>query len=473
MRRWVTISLAVLAVLGWFAPAFANEEMHPAGRLFYPLWDVSTTNRFTFIIVTRLPLNDNNGIRKISSTDPRWTNLNAWDDCRPRGPGSTDNNGFGNTADYNRTDLGGSTNNPTFVDDVHVEYYGKTCITGDEVIHMSCSDIDLLFLGQGTAPRKGFALVASQLKGAVDIHLVLNSGVANRRKLENSLLGHAIISDTSEGWAATYPAAAAKSTICSVCDQVDGGTLVGYEPFPSEVYLPFALADGFANNGTFTNFLSLWAPGFMPAGLAGPVNLDCRWWDGRERPFICSGSDHAVMKTLSEMSSTQFNVANFICGHTTNVSIAENDGFPRTGATSITCGAVDVEDPSHKSDNFEAGSVQVQSSTPLGWWRFNRIPQGPPPIAGFGPFDGKGLVGVVLTSAPPSGGLGIGDSTRLWHKDPCEQVTHGSLQGFGPPHLRDRTVQGNNIVFFTTHLPATQASLCGTSVSPPFTGVPH
>jgi hypothetical protein len=474
MKRWITLSLAVLGLLGWFAPAWANEEMHPAGRLFYPLWDVSTSNRFTFIIVTRLNLNDNNGIRKISTSDPRWTNSNAYDDCRPRGAGSTDNSGNGNTSDYNRSDQGGGTNSPVFVDDVHVEYYGKSCITGDETIHMSCADIDLLFLGS-SGPRKGFALVASELKGAVDVHLVLNGGVANRRKLENSLMGHAVISDIAEGWAATYPAAAAKATYCAnddLCRDVDGGTNVGYESFPQEVYLPFALADGFANAGTFTNFLSLWAPPFMPAGLAGPVNLDCRWWDGRERPFNCSGSNHAVMLTLNTMSSTQFNVANFVCGHTTNGQIAENDGFPRTGSSAIACGGPDVADPTHTSDNAEGPGISLQSSTPLGWWRFNRIPQGPSPNsnASQSVFDGKGLVGVVLTSAAPGGGgLGIGDATRLWHKDPCEQGTHGSLQSFGPMHLRDRGQSATDIVFFNTRNASNQANLCDlvTDVFPP------
>jgi hypothetical protein len=465
MKRWVTVSLALLAALGG-APAWANDEMHPGGRLFYPLWDVSTSSRVTFIIVTRLPLNEDNPITAFVSgtgfhAPTQWTNKDKFDNCRPRGIGAFDSSGTGNVTDVNRTDKGGTAGDPVFVDDVHIEYYGTSCNSANETIHMSCADIDLLFLSS-TSPRKGFQGVAAEGRGAVDIHLVVNGGGANRRKLENSLLGHAIISDLAEGWAATYPAASTKATACSVCNTVDGGTQVGYEPFPQEVYLPFAFADGFANAGNLTNLLSLWTPGFMPAGEVGRTNLDIRWWDGRERPFSASGSQHALVQTLRELSSGQFSVSNFTCGHASDPSIAENDGFPRTGSSAITCDGVDQPDPVDKSDNFETGTG-VQSSTPIGWWRFNRVPTRPAPTDSFGgSFDGKGLVGVVLTSAAPTGtSAGIADATRLWHKEACERGTDASVPSFGPPHLRDRTVADNSIVFFNTFGATTQAGLCG------------
>ncbi len=31
----------------------ANSELHPGERLFFPLWDVSTSNRLTYIILMR------------------------------------------------------------------------------------------------------------------------------------------------------------------------------------------------------------------------------------------------------------------------------------------------------------------------------------------------------------------------------------------------------------------------------------
>ena len=465
-QRWILAPLALLLTLGLLAPAWANEELHPAGRVFFPLWDVSTPNRLTFIILTRIALNDNTAIRKVSSTDPRFTVTNTFDNCRPRGDGASDNTGVGNTSNVNRTGLGGSTANPTFVDDVHIEYYGKNCQGADETIHMSCADIDLLLLS-ATSPRFGFSGVSAQGQGAVDVHLVLNGSstapaAPNRRKLENSLFGNAVISDVAEGWAATYPAAAAKSTTCFECNEVDGGTEVGYEAYPIEAYLPFSLADGFpgaAGGTSLTNLLSLWSPSFMPAGPVGPVNVQITWWDGRERPFFASRVTHALVETLSSISSTQFNVSNFTCGHTTG-SFAENDGFPRLGASSTACGATDVADPTHKSDNFEAPpSTAVQSSTPIGWWRFVRSYIGPPAISG-DPFDGQGLVGVVLSSTSPSQVNGVGDAIRTWHKDPCEIATHGSIQSLGPPHLRDRTANPFQIVFFNTFTFEDQNGIC-------------
>jgi hypothetical protein len=493
MKRFVTISLAVLGVLGLFAPAWANEEMHPGGRLFYPLWDVSTSSRVTFIIITRLALNDNNSIvGSINSTSFNTTRnfrpKNSDDNCGPKGAGGSETN-------VNRTDLGGNNDSPVFVDDVHLEYYGKNCDSGDETIHMSCADIDLLFLSS-TSPRKGFSNVASQGQGAVDVHRIVNGSLTtSQREDENALMGHAVIVDITEGWAATYPAAAAKVTECAGfadgdtgnCSSVDGGTNFGYEAYPLEVYLPFAFADGFTNSGAFKNLLSLWAPGLMPGTAAGRVNLDIKWWDGRERPFTASLNRHALIDTLSTISSGQFNLSNFICGHTSDPNIAENDGFPRDG-TQPCAGAVSAApDPTHKSDNFETG-IQLQSSTPLGWWRFNKIPSGPAPTAtlprlGTGAtalpaqFDGKGLVGVVLSSAAPTASApGIGDATRLWHKDPCQETTHGVLRGFGPPHLRDIAAtlpadgfndeleEGDTVVFFNAYGPGQPDQVTGSEL---------
>ncbi len=58
-----------------------------------------------------------------------------------------------------------------------------------------------------------------------------------------------------------------------------------------EVFLPFAPADSFSTQGgLLQNILSLWGPGLFPWGdLSGiSMNLDWKWWDGRER--ACSGS---------------------------------------------------------------------------------------------------------------------------------------------------------------------------------------
>ena len=53
MRKWMGIPLALLLIIGLHASAWANSELHTGGRLFFPLWDVSTPNRLTFIIITR------------------------------------------------------------------------------------------------------------------------------------------------------------------------------------------------------------------------------------------------------------------------------------------------------------------------------------------------------------------------------------------------------------------------------------
>ncbi len=38
MRRWATLPLTGLLVLGLALSAWANSELHPGSRLFYPLW---------------------------------------------------------------------------------------------------------------------------------------------------------------------------------------------------------------------------------------------------------------------------------------------------------------------------------------------------------------------------------------------------------------------------------------------------
>jgi hypothetical protein len=76
----------------------------------------------------------------------------------------------------------------------------------------------------------------------------------------------------------------------------------------------------------------------------------------------------------------------------------------------------------------------------------------------------------VLTSG--SGGepgKGIGDTLRLWHKDPCEIGAEGLPVAYGPPHLRDAGVWGNItlgflnselLVFFNAFDFDTQGDIC-------------
>ena len=47
--------------------------------------------------------------------------------------------------------------------------------------------------------------------------------------------------------------------------------------------------------------------------------------------------------------------------------------------------------------------------------------------------SGRGLVGVVLSSTPGASRTGIGDATRLWHKEPCEIASSGLT--YGPAHV--------------------------------------
>jgi hypothetical protein len=78
----------------------------------------------------------------------------------------------------------------------------------------------------------------------------------------------------------------------------------------------------------------------------------------------------------------------------------------------------------------------IQSSTPIAWWRFRLRPDNHAPIGNPPDFihSGRGLVGVVLSSTSTANS-GVGDVTRLWHKDPCEISQSGFT--WGPPHLRD------------------------------------
>lgn len=493
MRKWLGIPLSFLFVLSLFVPAWANEELHPGGRLFFPLWDVSTPNRLTFIIVTREALNENQQIKSTlassaNTTVKKWYLSDSWPygNCQPRGP-------EGNSDYINRTDLGGTSLGPNgtsdakgvFVDDVHFEYYGKSCNSSDETVHMSCGDIDLFLLASydnpNRQPRIAFADVAAEGRGALDVHRAVNTTRdPTQRELENALMGHAIISDLAEGWAAVYPAAAAKATYCPLCNAVDGGTPYGYEAYPMEVYLPWAFADLWnVPGGNLRNVLSLWGPALMPGGNLSDtsISLSWKWWDGRERWKEGSKVKHSVIAPLggpgitgldSPLDTSGFVVTNFTCGHsdvgtTTGAgsepmgSTAENDGFPRAGNASgggqgctpgTSAGAIATADPqggtkAHTSDNFEndpdVNTVghSIQQSTSIGWWRFQLRRDQHPPF-GFNPaFDhsGRGLVGVVLSTASNTSFLGVGDSWRLWHKDPCGLAQSGVT--YGPPHLRD------------------------------------
>lgn len=455
----VAMSLALPAVTMTLpAPALANEEMHPGGRLFYPLWDVGTStsgvgNKLTFIIITRLALFnvDQPADRSLGGAGSTYNPLN---NCRP---GHTTAHPAGGLVSSN--------------DDVHLQWYGKSCDKTDEVIRTSCGDIDLIFLSAGNLSAHYNASTDQQ--GALDVHFTINAtGLPDQRVEENTLMGHAVIVDPA-GWAATYPAAAAKATSCSFCDNADGGTDVGYEPYPTEVFLPFALVDETSNN--ITNFLSLWAPTFFPGGNLKSTSFSVQWswYDGRERRFDGSTGGHSIMQSLKSLDPTRFVKGNFVCGHAANLDQAENDGFPRaeTGNAEA-CGAAGSADTVHSSDNLPG--ITKQTSTPIGWWEFFK------PISGnnegnFPNFSGvlpvRGLVGVVLTSTGA-----VGDATRLWHKDACEL---GPYQGFGPPHLRDfafrSTDKRNYLVFFNTFTANIQTSLCegiAPSPNPPVSGFP-
>jgi len=139
-------------------------------------------------------------------------------------------------------------------------------------------------------------------------------------------------------------------------------------------------------------------------------------------------------------------VANFTCGIAGGAGLYENDGRPRAGTNADigACGANNTafDDPQHFSDNFEAGPNE-QSSNPIGWWRFqlNRageLPNFPGNLRSLTDNSGRGLVGVVLSTTPGAAFTGVGDATRLWHKDPCEVAQSGD--NFGPVHVRDASL---------------------------------
>jgi len=447
LKKWRSMAIAALLVmsmavpaamlvdLGVPTPAFANEELHPGGRLFFPYWDV-TGSRITFIILSRLALFPTDVTSGVYSTA---------NNCKP-----------GHTTAFPFPATNGSNNED--IDDVHLEWYGKTCNKDDEIDHMSCADIDLIFLSAATLPLHYAAGDATV--GALDAHWVINgSNNPILRVNENSLMGNAVIVDPDEGWAAAYPAAAAKSTRCDVCSELDGGTQVGYEAYPLEVFLPFALVDD--SQGPLVNTLALWAPTFFPANdMPGTFGIQWDWYDGRERPFFGSQGRHsfiASLKSLDPIHSTNNTPETWTCGHTNAAGIAENDGFARDGTDPTACGTTPTGDITHPSDEAD-----VQSSTPLSWWDFNKSSDAALPFEFYTGFSQarRGLVGVNITSTfQGTAGSGAGDATRLWHKDPCEVAPRGTV---GPAHLRDFAFQGNSsyLVGFNLFTRSDQLRMC-------------
>jgi hypothetical protein len=207
---------------------------------------------------------------------------------------------------------------------------------------------------------------------------------------------------------------------------------------------------------------------------------------------------HALVATLggpqiagqdAPVDPSRFNISNFTCGHSSGGQ-AENDGFPRSGSSSTACGAPSSADTAHPSDNFESvgdGSQpgdSIQSSTPVAWWRFRLRPDNKPPAGNPPDFihSGRGLVGVVLSSTSTAT-TGVGDVTRLWHKDPCEIAQSGFT--YGPMHVRDaaslsvainhqygkdanRTATGEPVAFFNMFSFDLQGSLCRGEEDIPF-----
>ncbi|MBF8298282.1 MAG: hypothetical protein HW395_939, partial [candidate division NC10 bacterium] len=473
MKGWVFGSLVVLLAVGMllpagtFQPAWANSELHLGARVLVPGWDVRG-NRETYIVLTREDITTGGPFANTRSSvvNSAGTAIGArfddpFDNCRPRGfdpDFAASNSGVGRTNNVARTDLGPGSGTGIFVDDVHVEYYGKTCIRSSEVVHMSCGDTDLLILNDGATRRQGFsASVAADGVGAADLHYIINgSGPGGRyRKDENSLMATVIIADAGEGWFASYPAASAKSTTCLICDELLSQTEVGYEPYPMEVFLPFAFADGVtAPGGKLSNLLFLFSPNLFPGETLNPPVFDINWrfWDGRERFVELDISSHFLIRTLGAQGQSgqdaagpildTFTAANFICGHAPGQANLggpfENDGAPRPTGTSLACTGVPFADTEHQSDNFD-----TQTSNPIGWWRFQlaragELPNFPANLRSLTDNSGRGLVGVVLSTTPGAAFTGIGDATRLWHKDPCEVAQSGD--SFGPPHVRDASL---------------------------------
>ncbi len=470
-RRWMGFALSGLLALGLAAPmgmlltvatptpASANSELHPGGRLFFPAWDVQGA-RLSFMIITRLSMfekdqNTNgelkNGIIDVTvdPNNPIAYTFDGRNNCQPFHTSS-------NIAQGGVVTVSTTNNKPA--DDVHLEWYGKSCLQEDEVLKMSCADIDLIFLSAGNiAPHYN----KGDQQGALDVHFVINGNSDKKQRVnENSLMGYGVIADPTQGWVAAYPAAAAKSTQTTRTPVLDGGSAVGYEPFPTEVFIPFALADG--TQGGLANELYLWAPTFFPGALMpSQFGIDFNWFDGRERRFNGSTGDHSIIEFLDDLDA-RFFATSFTCSTTTLADIAENDGAPGVGTpgvcTDTTAGSGGT-DASHPSDNGQT-AINGFTSTSIGWWDIEKTGDD----AGF--FSGttiqavRGLVGVVI-SRTGTGGVGNGDAIRLWHKDPCEVAPKGEI---GPPHLRDRAFSGNDIVEFNTLTQDGKYTACGVAL---------
>ena len=461
-RGWYHFALVAVLALGLAAPAglllnmalpapaSANEELHPGGRLFYPAWDVRGA-RLSFMIITRMALfpQDQDSEGAYISTGQRYDTHN---NCLPGH--TTAFPGLVGTTGGVFSGLGGP---GTLTDDVHLEWYGKSCEKDDEIIKMSCADIDLIFLSSANLAGH-YGDTQGDKQGSLDVHFIINGTNFRQRVHENSLMGNAIIADPTEGWALAYPAAAAKATYCFNCGRADGGSRVGYEAFPIEVFIPWVLADD--SQGGLQNLLYLWGPTFFPADdMPDQLGLNWLWWDGRERRFTNSKGRHAFVDLLKNLDPL-FKHSTFTCGHTVDPVRAENDGAPRTdvNGTDATggCSGNGAPDTVHTSDNAQTGPAF--SSTSIGWWDILKVSETPTPFPNLGTvIQKRGLVGVVASTIPGAN-TGNGDSIRLWHKDPC---SWGPQKGIGPPHLRDRNFgNGNRLVGFNLYNFDTQVSFC-------------
>lgn len=465
MRGWWRFALAALLTIGVAAPAglllnmalpgpaFATSELHPGGRLFFPAWDVRG-NTLSFLVITRLATFEQN----TDGVQPAEYSQN--NNCRP---------GHGTSA---FPTVGGSTTISNTLDDVHLEWYGKSCDKRDEIIPMSCGDVDIIFLDSANLSKHvGAGTINTDRQGALDVHFIINVSPNNvsqdpkKRVLENSLMGHGIISNQRDGWALVYPAASAKATQCNICGVMDGGTAVGYEPFPTELFIPFAFADG--SEGGLRNLLYLWAPTFFPGDdMPSSFGINWAWYDGRERRHVQSGGGHAVIDNLKDLD-TRFDVANFVCGHTADVNVAENDGAPRSGTADSNgeCSGASTTDTVHTSDNAQTpgSGAAAFKSIPVGWWDILKTSETAPSFTGLASNLGpkiRGLVGVVAASTNLGGFANeFGDAIRLWHKDPCHR---GPLLAIGPPHVRDRSFRSapSYLVGFNLFGDSQQRQMC-------------
>lgn len=476
-RGWYRFALVALLALGIAAPAgllltlavptpaSANSELHPGGRLFFPAWDVRGA-RLSFMIITRLSLfaADQNQDGGYARTDSFYRTDN---NCLP---GHT--TAFPGAIATTGGPFSGLAGRGTLVDDVHLEWYGKSCEKDDEVLKMSCADIDLIFLSSANLSQH-YQDSFQDLQGALDVHFIINGSGTNftQRVLENSLLGMGVIVDPTEGWALAYPAAAAKATYCGACVVLDGGTPVGYEPFPVEVFIPFVFADD--SQGGIQNLLYLWGPTFFPGDdMAQNIGIAWTWFDGRERRFTNSKGRHAFVDLLKNLDPL-FKETTFTCGHTTDPTRAEDDGAPRTDInagppsdSTAGCTGTAGIDAVHTSDN--AQTPPAFTTTSIGWWDILKNSETPTPFPNYPAINQKrGLVGVVAATVPDAVAQGNGDAIRLWHKDPCEVAP---LESIGPPHLRDWAFQGksNYLVLFNALSTPNQRALCaGAGLTPP------